>query len=59
LPLRIVVLIMAVSFIITTVLGVVIAFKTGRSQKAAFYCLLAGIASPGVLVLLRMWATAP
>ena len=58
-PLRIVVLIMAVSFIITTVLGVVMAFKLGQSRKAAFYCLVAGVAIPGVLVLFRMWATAP
>src|SRR5689334_1469794 len=32
------VVVMALSFILTTVLGVVMAFKYGRSRRAAFYC---------------------
>src|SRR4051794_22211702 len=37
--LRIFVLVMAVSFIITTLLGVVMAIKYGRSRRAAFWSL--------------------
>jgi hypothetical protein len=58
LPLRIVVLIMAVSFIFTTVLGVVMAFKLGQSRRAALFCLLGGVAIPSTLVLYRMLVTA-
>jgi len=58
LPLRIVVLIMAVSFIVTTVLGVVMAFKLGQSRRAALYCLFGGVAIPAALVLYRMLVTA-
>src|SRR4051812_44231185 len=50
-PLRIVVVVMALSFILSTVLGVIMAFKFGRSRKAAFYCLAIGIVIPGLLVL--------
>ena len=47
LPLRMVVLIMAVSFIITTLLGVVMAFKAERSQRVALYCLGSGSGGSG------------
>jgi hypothetical protein len=53
-PLRIVVVIMALSFILSTVLGVVMAFKFGRSHKAAFYCLVLGVVIPAILVLIRI-----
>ncbi len=43
---------MAVSFIITTVLGVIMAIKYGRNRRAAFYCLAFGIAFPLVLILI-------
>jgi len=45
---------MAIAFIITTVLGIVMAFKFGRSRRAAFYCLAAGIGLPLALVLIRV-----
>jgi hypothetical protein len=48
------VLVMAASFILSTVLGVVMAFKYGRSRRAALYCLAAGVAIPLVLVLLAI-----
>jgi hypothetical protein len=51
--LKIFVILMAVSFVITTILGVVMALKYGRSRKAAVYCLSAGFIVPVVLVLLR------
>jgi ABC-type antimicrobial peptide transport system permease subunit len=54
-PLRIFVIFMALGFILSTVLGVIMAFRFGRSRKAAFYCLAAGVAVPAVLVLLRVF----
>jgi len=54
-PLRVFVIIMAVSFIITTVLGIVMAFRFGRSRRATFYCLTLGAFIPSVLVLFRMF----
>jgi hypothetical protein len=45
------VLVMALSFILSTVLGVVMAFKYGRSRRAAFYCLVIGIALPLAFIL--------
>lgn len=52
------VLLMAVSFIVTTVLGVVMALKFGRSQRASVYCLAFGVLFPVALVLLRLWQSA-
>ena len=49
------VLVMAASFILSTVLGVVMAFKYGRSRRAAFYCLGFGVAVPMVLVLIAIF----
>jgi hypothetical protein len=50
------VLVMAVSFIITTILGVMMAVKFGRSRRAALWCLAVGVIVPFVLVLLRALA---
>jgi hypothetical protein len=47
------VLIMALGFVITTVLGVVMAIKHGGSRRAAYCCLAFGIAFPLALVLIR------
>ncbi len=47
------VLLMAASFILTTLLGVVLAVKMGRNRKAAYACLAFGILFPLVLVLIR------
>ena len=44
---------MAVSFIFTIVLGIIMAFKFGH-KRAAVYCLLGGVAVPLVLVLLAL-----
>jgi hypothetical protein len=54
LALRVFVIFMAVSFVITTILGIVMAFRFGRSRKAAFYCLAFGVVAPSILVLLRV-----
>jgi len=48
------VLIMAVSFILSTVLGVVMAFKHGRSRRAAAYSLAVGVVVPLALILLAI-----
>lgn len=47
------VLLMAVSFVVTTLLGVVMAIKYGRSRRAALLCLAFGVAFPSVLILIR------
>ena len=49
------ILLMAVSFIITTVLGIVMAVTFGRSRKAACACLAFGVLFPLVLVLFRVF----
>lgn len=48
------VFIMALSFIATTILGVVMAVKFGRNRKAAFCCLALGVFIPVALILVRM-----
>lgn len=50
------VLLMSVSFIVTTILGVVLAVKFGRSRRAAWGCLAFGVLFPLVLILLRALA---
>ena len=50
------VLLMALSFIGTTMLGIVLAIKHGRSRRAAFYCLAFGVMFPCVLVLIKAFA---
>ena len=54
-PLRMFAVVMAVSFIITTILGVVMALKFGRNRKAAIYCLALGVFIPSMLVLMRVF----
>jgi formate/nitrite transporter FocA (FNT family) len=51
---RIFVLIMAASFILSTILGVVMAFKHGRRRRAPLYCLAFGVAFPLALILMAM-----
>jgi hypothetical protein len=55
-PLRAFILLMAASFVVTTILGVVLALRSGRSRRAALVCLLAGFLVPLVLVLWRVLA---
>ena len=50
------VLVMAMSFIVTTILGVDMALKFGRSRNVAFYCLAFGVLFPLALVLLRVFS---
>lgn len=53
-PLKAFVFVMAISFIVTTLLGVVMALRFGGSRKAALACLACGILVPGILVLIRI-----
>lgn len=54
-PMRILVVVMAISFVLSTVLGVIMAFKFGRSRKAAIYCLVLGTIIPAGMVLMRLF----
>ena len=54
-PLRMFVVVMAVSFIVTTVLGVIMAIKFGRNRKAAYCCLALGLIIPLTMVLFRVF----
>ncbi len=53
--LRVFVLVMAASFILSTLLGIVMALKFGKSRRAALYCLAAGIVLPLAVVVLSVW----
>jgi hypothetical protein len=54
--LKMFVLIMGMSFIVTTILGVVMAVKYGRNRRAAYCCLAFGVALPLAFVLIRVLA---
>ena len=53
LSLKVFALIMAVSFIVMTILGVVMALNYGRSRRAVYCCLAFGVACPLILILIR------
>jgi hypothetical protein len=53
--LRVFVLVMALSFILTTILGIVMALKFGKSRRAAAYCLAAGVVFPFAVVVISVW----
>ena len=54
--LKVFVVIMTASFIATTILGVVLAIKIGRSRRLVFGCLTFGIVIPLALILIRTLA---
>jgi len=56
LPLKVFALIMAVSFVVMTVLGVVMALKYGQSRRAVYGCLAFGVIFPLVFILIRAFA---
>ncbi len=53
-PLRMFVVGMAVSFILTTILGVIMAFKFGRNRRAVILGLALGVLIPAAFVLFRI-----
>ena len=55
-PLKVFVLIMTVSFIVMTILGVVMALNYGRSRRAVYGCLAFGVIFPLVLIFIRAFA---
>jgi hypothetical protein len=50
--LRIFVIIMAASFVVSTLLGVVMAFKHGRSRRAVYCCLAFGVLFPLAVIFI-------
>jgi hypothetical protein len=50
------VLLMAFSFIVSVLLGIVMALKLGRSRRAAVYCLAAGVVVPLAIVVVTVMA---
>ena len=54
--LRVFVVLMTVSFIITTILGVILAFKFGRNRRAVMLVLALGVVIPGAFVVYRVVA---
>ena len=50
------VVVMAASFIVTTLLGVVMAVKFGRRRRAVYVCLALGVLIPLALILLQALA---
>jgi hypothetical protein len=53
-PMIIFVLLMSLSFIVTTILGVIMALKFGRSRRASYCCLAFGVIFPLALILIRV-----
>jgi len=45
---------MALAFIVTTILGIMMAVKYGRNRRAAYYCLRFGVAFPLLLILIQV-----
>lgn len=52
--LRVFVIVMAVSFVLTTILGIVMALKFSKSRRAAVYCLAAGVVFPLAVVVISV-----
>jgi hypothetical protein len=53
---KLLVILMAFSFVVTTLLGVVMALKYGKNRAVAIFCLALGIIVPVGLVVIRMAA---
>jgi hypothetical protein len=49
---------MSASFMVTIILGLIMALKSGRNHKAVMGCLLFGFLFPVVVVLLRLCGNA-
>jgi hypothetical protein len=54
--LKVFVLLMAVSFIATTILGIIMALKFTPSRRAAYYALVVGVVAPLLIILVGLFA---
>jgi len=50
------VLVMAMSFMVTTILAIIMAVKFGKNRQAGHYCLAAGVMLPLAVVLITVLA---
>jgi len=51
---RLFVLMMALAFVVTTILGIMMAVKYGKNRRAAYYCLGAGVVIPVLLIVIQL-----
>jgi hypothetical protein len=50
--LRLFIILMAVGFIVTTILGIAMALTQGSNRKTAFYCLTFGVLFPLIVIVI-------
>jgi hypothetical protein len=51
--LKVFIVMMSIAFIITTILGIIMAVKYGRNRRVAYYCLAFGIIFPLLLIVIQ------
>jgi hypothetical protein len=51
---KLLVILMALSFVVTTVLGILMAVKYGKNRRVAYYCLGAGVVVPVLLIVIQL-----
>jgi hypothetical protein len=54
--LRLFIVLMAIGFVITTILGIVMALTQGSNRKTAFYCLTFGVLFPMIIMAISVFA---
>jgi len=52
--LELLVVLMALSFVLTTILGILMAVKYGKNRRVAYYCLGAGVVVPVLLIVIQL-----
>lgn len=50
---KLLVVLMALSFVTTTILGILMAVKYGKNRRVAYYCLGAGVLVPVLLIVIQ------
>ena len=51
---KLLVILMALSFVVTTILGILMAVKYGKNRRVAYYCLGAGVIIPLLLTAIQL-----